>query len=175
MATLRSTPCSSRVRTTPKHPFAAASEGLRMCLTIIILHKATCGGDPAGVTEVQSWERWVRSDGEGEDKGRCECEWTRLEASVDERSESETKGMPSEAARRGEVVLRVPAVGPGFRGDRAARGKEGKTDTVISESRMDYHGSPPGNFGATRTRTRQNPYPRSWVRVPARMGMGASG
>ncbi|KAH9023301.1 hypothetical protein EDB85DRAFT_1894857 [Lactarius pseudohatsudake] len=25
----------------------------------------------------------------------------------------------------------------------------------------DYHGSPPGNFGATRTRTHRNPYPRS--------------
>ncbi|KAH9046717.1 hypothetical protein EDB84DRAFT_1435362 [Lactarius hengduanensis] len=51
---------------------------------------------------VQSWESWVRSDGKGE--GRCECERTRPEASVDERSESETKGMPSEAARRGKVA-----------------------------------------------------------------------
>ncbi|KAH9016466.1 hypothetical protein EDB85DRAFT_1898141 [Lactarius pseudohatsudake] len=45
------------------------------------------------------------------------------------------------------------------------------------DNTRDYHGSPPGNFGATRTRTRRNLYPRSrvWVRVPVRTGTGASG
>ncbi|KAH9011564.1 hypothetical protein EDB85DRAFT_1900979 [Lactarius pseudohatsudake] len=46
------------------------------------------------------------------------------------------KTMPSVAARRDDGDdLRVPAVGPNFRDERAAREEEGENQTVISESK----------------------------------------